>query len=194
MLFVVALLACFAVVSSFTLNGPKLSVRAPVALNAFAGGLVGNEGPELKNFDPLKLSEKSPEWVPFFREAEIKHGRIAMLATLGYIVADFVKLPGEVHQVSSLAAHDAAVKSGAMIQILFWTSLLEIISVPAVLALGKGDRQPGEFSFDPLGFSKTPANRAKYQISELKNGRLAMLAFSGIITQAALHGKPFPYI
>lgn len=90
-----------------------------------------------------------------------------MLATLGYIVADFVKLPGDVHQVSSLAAHDVAVKSGAMIQILFWyatllstdfsskscnlychicysrTSLLEIISVPAVAALSKGDRQPG---------------------------------------------------
>jgi hypothetical protein len=96
------------------------STRSSVTLNAFAGGLTGNEGPEMKNFDPLKFSEKSPEWVPFFREAELKHGRISMLATLGYIVADFVKLPGDVHQVSSLAAHDVAVKSGAMIQILFW--------------------------------------------------------------------------
>jgi hypothetical protein len=35
-------------------------------------------------------------WLPlsYLSEAEIKHGRIAMLATLGYIVADFVKLPG----------------------------------------------------------------------------------------------------
>jgi light-harvesting complex I chlorophyll a/b binding protein 1 len=95
-----------------------------IQLNAFAGGLPGNAGPELKNFDPLKFSEKSPEWVPFFREAEIKHGRIAMLATLGWIVADFVKLPGDVHLVSSLDAHTAAVKSGALIQILLWLANL----------------------------------------------------------------------
>lgn len=98
----------------------KISTRVNMASNAFAGGLAGSEGPEMKNFDPLKFSEKSPEWVPFFREAELKHGRIAMLATLGWIVADFVKLPGDVHQVSSLEAHAVAVNSGAMIQILFW--------------------------------------------------------------------------
>lgn len=94
--------------------------RSVSSIGAFAGGLVGSEGPEMKNFDPLKFSEKSPEWVPFFREAELKHGRIAMLATLGYIVADFIKLPGDVHQVSSLQAHNTAVTSGAMVQILFW--------------------------------------------------------------------------
>lgn len=86
---------------------------------SFAGGLVGGAGPELKNFDPLKLSENS-DWLLWFREAEIKHSRIAMLATVGWIVADFVQLPGEVHQVSSLAAHNAAVASGALPQILFW--------------------------------------------------------------------------
>lgn len=86
----------------------------------FAGGLPGAAGPELKKFDPLKFSEKSPEWVPWFRESELKHGRIAMLATLGFIVADFVKLPGDVHLVSSLEAHNVAVKSGALLQVLLW--------------------------------------------------------------------------
>ena len=56
-----------------------------------------------------------------------------MLASLGFIVTDAIyKLPGDVHQVSSVAAHDAAVSSGAMAQILLWTSLFEIISVKAV--------------------------------------------------------------
>jgi hypothetical protein len=32
----------------------------------------------------------------------------------------------------------------------------------------------------------------KLEVNELKNGRLAMMAFSGIVTQAALTGKDFP--
>eukprot|EP01039_Chlorochromonas_danica_P000232 gene232-250_t len=194
MLAFVALLVTIASVSAFTQTGLRASsVRSQVALNAFAGGLTGGEGPELKNFDPLKFSEKSPEWVPFFREAEIKHSRIAMLATLGFIFADFVKLPGDVHQVSSAGAHSVAVQSGALVQVLLWVCLLEIISVPAVLGLGKTDREPGDFSFDPLKLGSKPADLARYKISELKNGRLAMLAIGGIATQAVLTGKGFPY-
>jgi hypothetical protein len=61
------------------------------------------------------------------------------------------------------------------------TSLLEIISCPAVAALKDGSRAPGDFSFDPLGFSKKPEAMKKLQINELKNGRLAMMAFSGFV-------------
>ena len=51
---------------------------------AFAKGLPGADGPELKNFDPLKFSES--ENLMYFREAELKHGRIAMLATAGIFI------------------------------------------------------------------------------------------------------------
>lgn len=54
-------------------------------------------------------------------------------------------------------------------------------------------RKPGEFKFDPLGFAKDEKSFKDLELKELKNGRLAMLAFSGIITQAALTGKGFPY-
>jgi len=190
MLFLTLLVSFAALSQAFV---PAGRMAASTGLQMFAGGLVGSEGPELKNFDPLKFSENSPEWVPFFREAELKHGRIAMLATLGWVATDLgVKLPGDVHQVSSLEAHNVFVQSGALLQVLFWTSLLEIISSPAVAALGKSDRAPGYFAFDPLGFSKDAASKKKFELNELKNGRLAMLAFSGIVTQAALTGKPFP--
>ena len=43
---------------------------------------------------------------------EIKHARIAMLATVGYVATEFIHLPGAVYSVSPIAAHDAAVASG----------------------------------------------------------------------------------
>jgi len=155
---------------------------------ALDGSMAGDVG-----FDPVGFSS----WLPldYVREAEIKHGRVAMLATLGYVFAEFVKLPGDVHQVTSLQAHDAAVASGALGQVLIWTSVLEAIGMIAVYQTMNGSgRQPGDFKFDPLGFAKDEKTLKDYQLKEVKNGRLAMLAFSGIVTQAALTGKGFPYM
>lgn len=152
------------------------------------GSMAGDVG-----FDPVGFSN----WLPlnFVREAEIKHGRVAMLATLGYVFAEFVKLPGDVHQVTSLEAHDIAVKSGALGQVLIWTSVLECVGMIALYQTMNGSgRTAGDFKFDPLGFAKDEKTLKDYQLKEVKNGRLAMLAFSGIVTQAALTGKGFPYM
>ena len=44
-------------------------------------------------------------------------------------------------------------------------------------------RAPGDLGFDPLKFGDNTATRARLELAELKNGRLAMLAFSGMIHQ-----------
>eukprot|EP00607_Mallomonas_marina_P000078 CAMPEP_0182424932 /NCGR_PEP_ID=MMETSP1167-20130531/11230_1 /TAXON_ID=2988 /ORGANISM="Mallomonas Sp, Strain CCMP3275" /LENGTH=170 /DNA_ID=CAMNT_0024605143 /DNA_START=125 /DNA_END=637 /DNA_ORIENTATION=- len=153
--------------------------------------LVGIPGE--RGFDPLGFTN----WIPvtYLQEAELKHCRIAMLAVVGWIVPSFFTLPGEMHQVSSIAAHDAAVGFGGMQQILLWTSLFEILSVVAIKEMLEGSgRAPGYFGFDPLGFAKTPEKMTELQAKEIENGRLAMLAFSGICTQAVLFGSDFPYL
>lgn len=176
---------------------PTSNVRSTSKLSMeFAGGLAGADGPELVKFDPLKFSEKSPEWLPWFREAELKHGRVCMLATLGAVVPSMgLRLPGDIFQGGNiLDAHNTGVSNGPMVMLLFWVAVLEIISIPALRTLSTGDRAAGDYAFDPIKLSKSGGPLLeKYKVAELKNGRLAMMAFSGIITQAAL-GKPeFPF-
>ena len=149
----------------------------------------------ITGFDPLGFSNLID--VRWLREAELKHGRICMLAVVGFVASGFVQLPGEMHHVSAVAAHNAAVQTGAMSQILMWTGLFELLSTKVVSEMLDGSgRAPGDFMFDPLKFSEGKSDKVKadFALKELQNGRLAMLAFSGIVTQAVLTGKDFPFI
>ena len=141
-------------------------------------------------FDPLDLASKYD--INWLREAEIKHGRVCMLAFLGWIANDAgLKFPGEAFEgVSSLEAHDAMVKSGHMWFLLLFVGTCEFFHMSVVvpkLDSDWGTHEPGNYGLDPFNLD-SPYRRE----SELKNGRLAMLAFSGLVTQAAL-GHPAPY-
>lgn len=177
---------------SVTMMADKSKSLPFMAQPANLVGLAGNVG-----FDPVGFSN----WidVKWLREAELKHARICMLAVAGFIFTDLgIHLPGDVHDVASAAAHDVAVKNGALGQILLWTSAFEMISTKAVFQMmeGRSDRAPGDFGFDPLKFSagKSDAVKEDLALKELQNGRLAMLAFSGVVTQAVLTGNGFPYL
>lgn len=171
----------------------------------FCNGYVGGEGPEPMpgtptgtsvNFDPAGFAERSPEWLPWYREAELKHGRAAMLATLGFVVPEFIRVPGEQFSFESVPnvidAHDACPEQ--MIQIMGWISIIEACTFAALANMNNFDREPGDFSFDPLGlFPKDPEKQKLYRLAELKNGRLAMIAIGGMVTGAAISGRGFPY-
>jgi len=150
------------------------------------GALVGDVG-----FDPLGFTEVLPlEWL---REAEIKHCRVAMLAFVGFIFTDFYTLPG--FEYTTLEAHDACVASGAMSQLLLWIGLLEFVGANAISQTLRGSgREAGDFGFDPIGFGSDPAKLKMMQEKELANGRLAMFAFGGVVTQSVLTGNSFPYL
>jgi hypothetical protein len=53
--------------------------------------------PPVGFFDPLGLStDLSPEVFDQYRTAELKHGRVAMLAVIGYVVPEVFRWPGEI--------------------------------------------------------------------------------------------------
>ena len=129
-------------------------------------------------------TQRAPDWVPWFRESELKHGRAAMLAVVGIVVPEFVRIPGAQFSFDAvprvIEAHDALPDS--MMQIFLWISFLEAVSFPALANMNAFDRAPGSFSFDPLNlYPKDAAGQKKFQVNELKNGRLAMVAIGGYV-------------
>ena len=60
----------------------------------------------------------------WLREAEIKHSRVAMLATLGFWQQQWVTLPGMTPVADSNLA-PAIVGASAMLQIIVWMGVLE---------------------------------------------------------------------
>jgi hypothetical protein len=200
---------------STRLNAKSKSVpflEQPKALDGKAPGDVG--------FDPLGFTgmwqdkDWSTQVVPDFwndetprtpistktwmQEAEIKHGRICMMAVVGWLAVDSgIRFPGSPYGsiTNSVSAHAAAVENGSLGFMLFVISVLELASGAAIYDQAKGSgRMPGDFNFDPLGFSKDASKLQRYKTNEVKNGRLAMLAFSGIVTQAVLFpDRAFPY-
>jgi len=191
----------------------------------FAGGLIGGEsafaGQDF-NFDPLGLAVKCEKYLPWFREAELKHGRIAMLAFVGLVVPDFVRIPGpeacygaktvvDAHNACAgdpyfpfvLDATDFYGKEGHQVgplfQVFAFCGLVEMLTTFAKTS--NVSNKPGltlENAGDyRLGVNFLPQDEAKVKemkLKELKNGRLAMLAFGGAITQATLTGNSFPWL
>ena len=164
------------------------------------GSLPGGDG----CFDPLGFTNVFP--VPWLLEGEIKNGRVAMLAVLGVIAQEFGTLDfyhASTNLQLSRELHDQFVKNGALQQILLFTSLWEIVvGIPALAESMQGNREPGWYGFDPLklGGERGSEQWKRMCAAELRNGRLAMIAFGGFfhaqlltkqpIIQQLLHFKP----
>mmetsp|Transcript_44778 Transcript_44778/g.108172 ORF Transcript_44778/g.108172 Transcript_44778/m.108172 type:complete len:213 (+) Transcript_44778:176-814(+) len=156
-------------------------------------------------FDPLGFAEKADEaTLKRYREAELTHGRVAMLASVGFLVGEAVEsktfiFNGEVT--------GPAITHLAQINPTFWLILgvgiaraeldraeigwVEPENVPVDKpGLLRDDYIPGNIGFDPLGLKpEDPEEFFEMQTKELQNGRLAMLAAAGFLAQELVDGK-----
>jgi len=210
-------LSSFSATSYLTAPVPALrAVRAQQPQMAFIDSLEGTgeeTGGEI--WDPLSISDSvSDEALMWFRAAELKHGRAAMLACVGYLTtAAGFTFPGEIAKgvtFESVAAGGTygawdAVPSEGKLQILLLIGCIEWASetkkphymkggVPGKLDKLPFDGIAGLWApkipfWDPLNFlgALSPEEKARKRKAELKNGRLAMI---GIVSFLIGHSIP----
>lgn len=194
-------------------RGQRRAVAPVVACKAtaeekevpFAAGLIGGQSAFSSgdyNFDPCGFSTRYPEWLPWFREAELKHGRVCMLAWVGLVVPDIVRIPGpercygaasvvEAHAGCTPTTEDYTSPLG---QVFIFCAIVESCTTFPLAQQGLTLENAGNYR---LGLNVLPKDDLKAQemkLKELKNGRLAMVAFGGAITQAVLSGNGFPWL
>jgi len=163
-------------------------------------GLPGALAP-LGFFDPLGFS-KSVELlgVKRFREAEIMHGRVAMMATVGYLIGESTPTITYGMNVHHTIANNQIPEVPGTVLFPFFLA----INICEALRASRGwvepglgplftlrdNYYPGDIGFDPLGLKPTDAKEfEKMQTKELSNGRLAMIAAAGMCVQEQINGK-----
>lgn len=175
--------------TTLSLNGAEKSAALPF-LNRPAlldGSMAGDVG-----FDPLGLSGIDDVGCDLYwlREAEVKHARVAMLAVVGILQVEiFGPAPGCEMAVDPCQTDAFWQIWGAHPQYIVFALIMILIietfsGIATTLCRESGERAPGDFGLDPLGFSKgDPDKFARLQAQEIANGRLAMFAAAGELVQ-----------
>jgi light-harvesting complex I chlorophyll a/b binding protein 1 len=164
----------------------------------FCYGLPGNTAP-MGDFDPFGFTKgKSEDVIRRYREAELTHGRVAMLASVGFVTAENFN-----------PFFDGTIKGPAAFHFqqlppTFWAFVLALIAVAEYLRLNKGWVDPGEkkyftlkedydmgaLGWDPLSLkSQDKAELDIMKTKELNHGRLAMFGILGEVAQELVSGK-----
>ena len=207
--------------------GMSMSLEDRQALDAAAReeleGFAATCNPRIEFFDPIGLADarfwgsSNAATISFLRHAEMKHGRVAMLAFLGFVF-----------QANQLTFPWCTIENGfppvelsppeqwdvldplAKFQLFFFIGMLEIWSESAPGQLhymapggvpgkfpkfvdGKAKRIPGipVDLWDPLGLidNMTPEVRNIKLAKEVNNGRLAMLGVTSFFVESKVPGS-----
>jgi hypothetical protein len=133
------------------------------------------------------------------RATEIKHGRVSMIATIGYIVPEYTKFPGYLSPSKSLMFKDvpnglaalSKVPSAGWLQIFLFCGAMETGVFQDDPARAPGDFARGGTLGVPNGsgpIADEDARKRKLS-AEIANGRLAMMAIIGMFFQDGLTGS-----
>jgi len=169
------------------------SSRSALRMSA-AGELASGATAPFGFFDPLGLSKgKSEADIRKWREAELKHGRVAMVAALGILVGEEVEFgtPLFNDKVVGPAIYQFQ-EADQVTGFGFAALIVGLIAFLESKGFSKyGNNVTGDYGFDPLGLAKNldADGLAAVQNKELNNGRLAMIATAGMLVQELVNGK-----
>merc|ERR1719478_1975387 len=221
-------------VSQTTAFGSAAALQSTVTSRAAAPAMFGKsdlealakeQNPVLGFYDPMGMadldlwgqgSEASIGWL---RHAEIKHGRVAMAAFVGYIAAaNYENIGAPMASkmyppiASGLSAPEVwdALPFLAKLQIIGAIGVFEHISedknflaadgkkhymrggTPGYMPTFKANVHPVPLNlWDPFGFTKglSAEQKQKKLIAEVNNGRLAMIGLFGFISAGSVPGS-----
>mmetsp|Transcript_8914 Transcript_8914/g.27437 ORF Transcript_8914/g.27437 Transcript_8914/m.27437 type:complete len:203 (+) Transcript_8914:54-662(+) len=148
-------------------------------------GYVGNVG-----FDPLGFAEA---WdIKYMREAELKHGRVAMMAIVGCIAPELgFHFPGEAFSHTDPIKAAIMAPPAAWAAVIFGAGCYESISNDGKMGyldmFSDPSRVPGEFDLDSSKLL-TPENTEDLKLKEITHCRLAMIAIGGLLHQSFVTG------
>ena len=151
--------------------------------------------PPLGFWDPLGLCT-SEEKFNRYREVELKHGRVCMVAVVGYITQENIRLAGYISPSADLKFDDIPNGLAAIgaVPALGW---LQIFIAAAFFELGlvnqDPDMAPGDYGagYGIRGKIEDPEERARALNVELSNGRLAMIGALALLVQDKLNGGAY---
>lgn len=166
--------------------------KAPVKTSFDPADLVGADPSSGEVWDPAGFTTDISEGrLNYFREAELKHGRVCMAASLGIFVQErYHPLFGGDLDVPAWEA----LKSVELTY--FWPALIALSGFVELVGgferfeidedgekVLKEGLIPGDIGYDPLGLKDTWAPEDEIETKELSNGRLAMISTIGMIAQ-----------
>ena len=178
-------------------------VERPVGLDAALAAADGsfNLAAGDAGFDPLNLAAGDASRLADYRDAELKHGRLSMLAAIGWPVSELAhpglaKGLGLPSVVAPLGGDAPSVLNGGLDATppTFWVAGLLFAGALELQGMTRraAGAAPGDLGFDPLALGG-----ARMADAELANSRLAMLAIVGFAAQelsARLAGVPVPVV
>merc|ERR1712151_282474 len=148
--------------------------------------------PPVGFWDPLGLAaDGNVETFKRRRETELKHGRISMLATMGYITPQLVgKFPGNISPSKGVTFDSIPVGLGAISKVpaLGWVQIFAYCAFCEYSGGANRGDAPGDFGWKVLT-SDDPEELNKKLSAEIANGRLAMMAIIGMFFQDGLTGS-----
>lgn len=178
------------------------------------GSLVGDFG-----FDPCFLATRADSMADYFngvldgktnldglswyREAELMHGRICMVAVVGMVAPGFGTISGsdwtgvDAFSYKNPLEAFTSVPGLSLFQIFAFMSILEFRRIDIISKAGSNyvpgaSQNWGQGGWNPFNLNYTPEEYKIKQLQELKHARLAMIGFLGTVFQANASGESVP--